>query len=127
VIYDPFSARLDAFRLEGRAYVPIEPDARGRVRCEPLGLWLGVVRGERGAVDAPWLRWIDDEGRVLPEPVEVARIEAARAKAEAARANAEAARANAESARAEAEAARASRAEAELARLRAELARRDRT
>jgi len=113
VIYDPFSARLDAFRLEGHTYVPIQPDALGRVRCEPLGLWLGVVRSARGVVDAPWLRWIDDGGHVLPEPVDVARAEAARAKAEAARAKAEAARAD--------------KAEAELARLREELARRDRS
>lgn len=135
VIYDPFTGRLEVYQLEPESlrYVAVVPDARGYYRCAPLKLWLGVLRGSRNGVDGPWLRWIDDEGEVLPEPVEVARAEAARAEAEAtraefeaARARTEAARAEAEAARAEAEAARANRAEAELARLREELARRDR-
>ena len=128
VIYDPFTGRLEVYQLEPDSlrYVPVVPDVRGYLRCAPLKLWLGVLRGSRSGVDGPWLRWIDDAGDVLPEPVEVARAEAARAEAETTRAEFEAARARTEAARAEAEAARANRAEAELARLREELARRDR-
>ncbi len=105
VIYDPFSARLDAFRLDlaRRRYEPIEPDAHGRVYCEPLGLYLGVVPGRWHDIDAPWLRWIDRDGAVLPASDE---------------------RAEAEARRADEQAARADRAEAELARLREELRRR---
>lgn len=109
-IFDPFSGRLDAFRLVEREYRPIEPDARGFLRCEPLGLWLGVREGTRQGIHAPWLRWIDDAGQVLPEPAESAAVERHRAEVEAERARKEAERAD--------------RAEAELARLREELARR---
>jgi Uma2 family endonuclease len=72
VIFDPFSGRLDVFRLDApkRTYIPVEPDARGFIPCEPLGLWLCVVPGTIDDVEAPWLRFIDAEGNVLPEPAE---------------------------------------------------------
>ncbi len=60
-------------------------------------------------VEAPWLRWIDRDGRVLPEPSEQAVREAENAKGEA------------ENAKREAQ--RADDAEAEIARLRAERSR----
>ncbi len=114
-IHDPFSGRFDAFRLDAlhRDYVPLEPllgsgvlepDERGRVLCEPLG----VVRGARYGIEAPWLRWMYPDGTLVSEPAERAEREAERAEREAERA--------------EREAERADRAEAELARLRAELA-----
>ena len=67
VIYDPFSARLDAYRLDasGRRYEAVPKDERGFVRCEPLALFLGVIPGAYGRVEAPWLRFIDEEGHVL--------------------------------------------------------------
>jgi len=112
-IFDPFSARLDGFRLNATngEYEPIPKDERGYVRCEALQLWLGVVPGylESYRVEAPWLRWIDNDGRVLRDPTERAAEEAERAAREAERAAREAERANA--------------AEAENARLRAELER----
>ena len=72
VIYDPFTAQLDVFRLDAamRAYVRVEADARGHYACDPLGMSLGVVRSTIDDADAPWLRLIDGEGRVLPEPAE---------------------------------------------------------
>jgi Uma2 family endonuclease len=112
VIFDPFTAQLDVFRLDAskRAYVRVEPDARGHYACEPLQLSLGVVQGVIDGVDAPWLRLIDDHGEVLPEPAERATRESERATREAERATREAQR--------------AAQAEAEVARLRDELARR---
>ena len=84
-IYDPFSAQLDGYRFDGGhgRYVALEKDARGFVHCEPLDLWLGTVPGvlEISQIDAPWLRWIDGAGRVLPHPSERARAEAERASA----------------------------------------------
>ena len=38
-------------------------------------------------VDAPWLRWFDAAGRVLPLPIETAEAETERANAEAERAD----------------------------------------
>lgn len=105
VIFDPFTAQLDVFRLDAskRAYARVEPDARGYFACEPLQLSLGVGRSVIDGVDAPWLRLFDEHGEVLPEPAE---------------------RATRESERATRESERATRAEAEVARLREELARR---
>jgi len=119
VIYDPFSERLDVYQLDlvRRTYVPIEPDARGYVPCEPLGLLLGIVPGEWHGITAPWLRWIDAEGHPLDASDE-------RAAKEEERAAKEAERAAKEAERAAKEAERADRAEAEIARLRDELARR---
>lgn len=103
VIYDPFSAQLDVYRLKGREYERVEPDARGLVPCEPLGLYVGVVRGIRGDIEAPWLRWFDAEGEMILEDRE---------------------RRVRETERADREAERAREARAEVARLREELARR---
>jgi Uma2 family endonuclease len=117
VIYDPFSAQLDVYRLRGREYERVEPDARGLVPCEPLGLFVGVVPGVRGDIDAPWLRWFDGEGNMIPEQRELTARETEHAAREAQRADREAQRADREAERARA-------AEAETARLREELARR---
>lgn len=89
-IYDPFSGALEAFELDGahRRYVPIPAGADGRVRCEPLGLSLGVVPGDLFRSEAPWLRWIDADGKPLPigeERAAVAEQRAALAEAEVAR------------------------------------------
>jgi Uma2 family endonuclease len=89
-LYDPFSGALEAFELDGahRRYVPIAAGTDGRVRCEPLGLSLGVVPGTLFRCEAPWLRWFDDAGNVLPaseERVAVAERRAAAAEAELAR------------------------------------------
>lgn len=90
VIYDPFSERLDAYRLDPahRRYELIQRDERGLVRCEPLDLWLGVVPGVYHDIEAPWLRWVDNKGVPVPLEGERADAEAVRADAEAARARA---------------------------------------
>lgn len=94
-LFDPFGAKLEGYTLDSlRAeYVEKAPDAQGRLECQRLGLWLGVVPGVLWGVDAPWLRWLDERGQALPLPSETAKRQAARAEAEAARAEAEAARA----------------------------------
>lgn len=119
VIYDPFTAQLDVFRLDParRAYVHVAAEANGDVACEPLGMFLRVVRSTIDDADAPWLRLVDRNGRVLPEPREEARIALAFAERERQRAEQE-------KHRAEQEKQRADNAEAALARLRAELERR---
>src|SRR5262249_38075186 len=99
------------YDLEHDRYEPVAPDARGYVRCEPLGLYLGVFPGYLHAYreEAPWLRWVDDAGTMLPHWSEVRDREAERAAREAERAAREAGRASA--------------GEAENARLREELER----
>ncbi len=102
-LYDPETETIDGLRLAGDHYVPLLPDAQGRIWSEKLGLKLGLWRGLRTGVEATWVRLFDD-GRLVPTPEEAARQ-----------------RAEAAAARAEAEHQRADAAEAELARLRAKL------
>lgn len=120
-VFDPFSGRLDGWALDntpGWHYEPIAPLASGDIPCEPLGLRLGVRPGVHDGVEAPWLRWIDADGRVLPSEREAAERDARRAEAERQRAEAESSRAEAESRRAEAERSRADTLAAELAEYR---------
>jgi Uma2 family endonuclease len=114
-LYDPFSGVLEGYELDSKrgTYTRKPLDAKGRVRCEQLGLSLGRARATLFNVDIEWLRWLDSEGRPLLLPVEELDQAVNRGDAEARRADAEARRADAEARRAE-ELAR------ELERLRAE-------
>ena len=44
----------------------IEPDRRGWMWSEQLGLWLGEWEGSIGRVTAIWLRFFDPRGRLVP-------------------------------------------------------------
>ncbi len=118
-VFDPFTGRLDGFRLDptARRYEPILPDARSLLPCAPLGLSLGVSPGTVYEIEAPWLRWFDRDGNVLP-------ISRERLRDQERRADDERRRADDERRRADDERRRADEAERELARLREELARR---
>ncbi len=103
--FDPFVPEDRAgFTLQGGGYVPLLPDADGRLAVPSLGLKLGPWTGRYLGVTTAWLRWMDADGRLLPL-----------------REEAEHDRAEAEKVRADAQAARAEAAEAELTRLRAQL------
>ena len=108
VIFDPFSARLDAFHLDASGtYVPVAPDSHGRVASARLGLSLGTRRSTFHDIDADWLRWFDGDGQLLQHGAERAAQEAQRAAQEAQRAEQQAQRAEQEAQRAEQEAQRA--------------------
>jgi len=63
--FDRRSGELVGYRLVGRDYVRIEPDARGWLWSEQLGAYLGVWRGSyRGRVWS-WLRLWDSEGQLV--------------------------------------------------------------
>ena len=106
-LFDPTAdyirTRLTGYRLQEDGYVPITPDANGRLYSEQMGLVL-FVEGDR-------LRILDPRsGKVFMTDLET-RIHAEQ----------EARRARQQQERAEREAQRANAAEAEIARLRAEL------
>ncbi|HYU33622.1 MAG TPA: Uma2 family endonuclease [Thermoanaerobaculia bacterium] len=103
-LYEPRTETLEGLRLAGDVYVPLLPDAEGRIWSEKLGLKLGLWRGLRTGVETTWVRLFDAAGRLVSTKDEAAD-----------------ARAEAERQRAEAERQRADAAEAELARLRARL------
>jgi Uma2 family endonuclease len=84
--FDRRTEELVGYRLVGREYVRIEPDARGWLWSAVLGAYLGVWRGEyRGRVWS-WLRLWDSEGQLVltreeREARERARAEQAEARA----------------------------------------------
>ena len=145
-MYDPNRERLRGWRRVRGRYEELEPNARGWLWSEELGLWLGVAayRFANQTAAVKVLRFFDEDGELLPTPQEAeaqraevatqraeteaqrAEVATQRAEAEAQRAEAEAQRAETEAQRAEAEAQRAEaatqRAEAEAQRAKAEAA-----
>ena len=97
-LYDPDTRLLEGFRLTGRTYRPMVPDAHGRFWSEQLRVSLGPWRGVYEGKTYDWVRLFRPDGSLVPSADE---------------------RAEAERQRAEAERQRAEAAEAEIARLRA--------
>ncbi len=112
---------LMGWRLEGGDYVPIEPNERGWLWSEVLGLWLGIWEGRFQRIGGVWLRFYTPEGELVPHPVEEAQqlLDQERQRAEAERQRAEAERQRAEQAEriAEAERQRAEQLERQLQQL----------
>lgn len=75
--YDPFTGEFAGFRLRGRLYEPIRPDAAGRLVSESLDLTLTPWEGTYNDVTARWLRWATLEGVLLPTAAELAEQERA--------------------------------------------------
>jgi Uma2 family endonuclease len=99
--YDPFSGELAGHILRGSKYVPLAPDAQGRLVSEELNLLLARWEGVYFDVAATWLRWMTPAGELLPTKDEIAsqeqhRAEAAEKHAEVAEQRAEAAEKHAE-------------------------------
>jgi colicin import membrane protein len=115
---------LSAYRLARGRYLKVQPDARGWIRLDPVGLWLGVTRDPLTGCDR--VTCYDDECREVGDYVAVTQAreaEARRADAEA-RARTQAERLAAEEARrADAEAEARARAEARIRELEAALRR----
>ena len=87
--------RLFAYRREPGGYRRVEPDARGRIWIEAVGLWLGVVRDEE--MDCDRLACYDGETgeevgdyQAVTRALEAAMAERVRADARAAEAEAHA-------------------------------------
>lgn len=57
---------LEVYRLEDGVYRPMAPDAHGHYPIPPLGVALGVWRGFYVNETAPWLRWYDLDGDLIP-------------------------------------------------------------
>jgi Uma2 family endonuclease len=117
-LYDFATTDLEGFLLAGDVYVPMMPNAHGRLWSRQLGLELGRWHGIQDEVETTWLRFYHPDGSVVPTPEEAADQ---RAKAADQRAKAADQRAEAADQRAEAERQRAEAALAELERLRAGL------
>jgi len=72
--FDPFEPRDWAgFRLRGSYYVPIEPDAKGRLKSEVLGLYLVKWQGLFRDIETTWIRWATEAGELVPTEAELER------------------------------------------------------
>ena len=74
------TGELEVHRLQKGRYRRMAPNKRGHYPIEPLGVDLGVWHGLFYNETAPWLRWYDTQGNLLPISDE--RAEAARRKAD---------------------------------------------
>jgi Uma2 family endonuclease len=85
--YDPSSRCLEGWRLNQRQrYVKLKPNSKGWLWCEELKVWVGTWTGEFLGENGTWVRFYDEEGRLIPtvEEAERAEKEAERAEKEAA-------------------------------------------
>jgi Uma2 family endonuclease len=106
-IYDPITEILEVFELSGGRFRPVRPNERGHFPIPPLEVEIGLQRATFAGLTFAWVRFFDNEGRLLPTQGERANDEAKRADDEAKRADDEAKRADDEAKRADDEAKRA--------------------
>ncbi len=79
-VYDPFDPdSLQGWQRSAQGYRELEPDERGWLWCEALGLWLGVWQGTLVRETAPWLRFYDAAGNLVLLAEERALLEQRRA------------------------------------------------
>ena len=84
-VYDPFSQEFEGFRLLGKDYDSILPDNEKKIYSPTAGLYL-IVKDN-------WLRWMTEDGDVVPSPMERCEQEFQRAEQEFRRAEKEKSRA----------------------------------
>jgi hypothetical protein len=96
------------WRVTANGYTPIEPDERGWLWSEQLGMWLGSWHGIYLGEEHTWPRLYHPDGRLVLLPEEAARSDAEQQRQ----------RAEQERQRAETLEARLAELEAELRRLR---------
>lgn len=60
------TGELEVYRLDEKKYRRLQPDDKSHYLIEPLGAKLGVWHGFYRSETAPWLRWYDVDGKLLP-------------------------------------------------------------
>jgi Uma2 family endonuclease len=102
-IYEPDPGRVEVYHLIEDHFEPLPPNERGHYPIPQLGVELGIWEGTFYNAHLRWLRWFDDQGRLLPLSEERAEQERQRAEQERQRAEQERQRAEQERQRAEQE------------------------
>ena len=64
------TGELEVYRLRKGQYRRLRRNAHRHYPIKPLGVALGVWHGLYGNEMAPWLRWYDNQGNLLPIDVE---------------------------------------------------------
>jgi len=85
-IYEVKPGRVEVYCLQGGRYQLVPANERGHYPVEPLGVELGIWWGRFLNWEGPWLRWWDNQGRLLPTGDERAEQERLRAEQERLRA-----------------------------------------
>src|SRR5262249_55549514 len=116
-IYEVDPGRVELYHLVEDHFEPVPANERGQYPIPQLGVELGIWEGTYQNVHLPWLRWWDDQGRLLPTSDERAEQERQRAEQERQRAEQERHRAEQERLRAEQERLRAEEVSERAARL----------
>jgi Uma2 family endonuclease len=62
-LYDPESQEFFGYRLEHGRYVGLMPDYENKIYCSTAGLYL-TIRDN-------WLRWMTEDGYIVPTPMEL--------------------------------------------------------
>lgn len=83
--YDPTTKELFGWRLADGEYIDLEKDEVGRLWSKELQFWLGLWEGTYLDRDATWVRFFDEDGRVIPTHAEAERNRAEQAEAEIAK------------------------------------------
>ncbi|MDD1416816.1 Uma2 family endonuclease, partial [Dolichospermum sp. ST_con] len=73
--FDPYTLEFAGFNLISGKYQPLQPNEKGHLWSEELGLYLGIYEG--------LLRYFTSSGILVPTPEESAEMEATRAAMEA--------------------------------------------
>ncbi len=68
--YDHLTKQIRAFRLNGDGYISFLPDKEGRFSLPTIGLYLGLWQGSYQNINETWLRWFDEQGNLIPTPLE---------------------------------------------------------
>ncbi len=91
-VFDPFNAQsLQGWELQGGQYVALQPNNKGWLWCESLGLWLGTWNGLILQEQADWLRFYfpNEQLVLLPREQEFERAEQAESQVQQERLRAE--------------------------------------
>ena len=64
-IYEVTKARVEMYQLVHGRYQLIPANERGHYPVEPMGVELGIWSGLYQNMELPWLRWWDQQGKLL--------------------------------------------------------------
>ncbi|WP_245788802.1 Uma2 family endonuclease [Spirulina major] len=82
-VFDPFDPQsLQGWALQNRQYVPLQPNDKGWLWCEALGLWLGTWQGQVLQETTDWLRFYFPNEQLVLLPMEQERLRAEQAEQE---------------------------------------------
>ena len=70
-IYEVQKSSIEVYHLLEGKYRLMSANERGHYHIPPLGVELGLWQGIYKNVELPWLRWWDEEGKLLPTPEEI--------------------------------------------------------